>query len=777
MVSFKPLMSQQIDTLEYSTGNLTAQQQLLNYPLPRFKPNNGLNKNFIWFGLGYFSGRQQPNVTNQMMINTAKIDAVEFYTNWNYYFPVTENLGTYSSPSNYADTINNLNAALVSIAKRNPSWKTSAISFWAQINGNVTNKNLSSDHYLRNTSGQFIDLSGNMTTNKFWSPVAPNLSIISDGEKQRNYLINLTNALGRPVTILNENGEVLPLISRNGGVLNNDPFVRSDYDNLSYPPTLNILSTNDYRGRKFTDQTILYRDKLLSASQSTIFTHYGLDGQTDYRPVWGRSKYINSPINGRYYPTGDFYPRWPNNWRSWAGAWHGLGWFADCKYWEMQSGDSLFSPFVCAGWNIDETKNMRPAQYLATLKILSNWGAEFFYTGYFSLSAPFPDSKNWAWQTVIPVYAQAISSRYETFLKKGYSLDGDVPRYYLTSTTLWPNNPKYLFNTGDNRQLVAVRKLYDSEKYIITTAQMVDSNTIGNAPNVSYGKFKLGTDSLKVEFRRQGSVYYFDKNLNIFFQLDKWHQYQHPERWNKDIEIEAEVYDSIQNSTLKSYGIVRVGNNVDMTNVLTTIELNSNSKVWYSFNSRESSRNNVSSTKHFIWVRARNKTINTVSQIEINVNNWNSIFIPCIDDTNWTWYKTRRWFRDRNHTLIFSTNSNVEIDKIYITTSDDPITNEQFEYCYSIGRFGEEVKNEVDIRVIPTIVDDFASIDLISTKNVSGVIIVFDSMGKVVYENNLDIFADTENTSFIQTSKLSQGTYVVSFHYEGKKAYNKFVKL
>ena len=152
--------AQTIDTLEYATGNKSAQEQLLSYPLPRFKPGHTLNRNFVWFGLNYFSGAQQSGVSNQQMIANAKANAVEFHNNWNYYFMVNDNIGSYSSPANYADTNNILSAALTAVAKRNPSFKTSAICFWAQIGGNITNNNLSNSHYIKNSSNQFLDLNG-----------------------------------------------------------------------------------------------------------------------------------------------------------------------------------------------------------------------------------------------------------------------------------------------------------------------------------------------------------------------------------------------------------------------------------------------------------------------------------------------------------------------------------------------------------------------------------------------------------------------------------------
>ena len=659
----------QIDPNEYATGNLTAQQQLQSYPLPRFKTGHTLNRNFIWFGIEYFSGLMQPNLTRPQIVNLAKTNAVEFHNNWNYYFPVSSNIGTYSTPAFYADTVNTFSAALTNVAKRNPSFKTSAICFWAQIGGNVSSSSLSNLHYLQNSSGQFLDLNGNVTSSKIWSPLAPNSSIAADGVKQRGFLQNLVTALGRPVDILNENGEILPLLNKNGNAISRDPRLAADKPILG-----NLTPTNyDYIGHRFAAQTKLYRDSLLKASPTTIFTHYAMDGQTDYRPAWNKSRDVNSKINGRYYPTGDFYPRWPSNWRSWAGAWHGLGWFADCKYFELQAGDSLMSPFVCAGWNIDETKNLRPAQYLATLKILSAWGSEFFYSGYFSLSAPFPDPKNWGWQAVMPVYAQGITSRYEEYLKAGTLLNGDVPRNYLGSTTLWPNNPKYLFNTGDTRQLVAVRKLNNSNKYVITTAQMVDANTPGNAPMVSFGKFKLGNDSLFVTFRRQGSVYIYDASnpsSRVFYQLDGWHQYEHPERWSSNLHFEAELFDNSTSGAVIKTEVPAGTAPGDYRNYTSYVTFNNTAQpVQYNFNARKS-------TTYNFWVKARSKNA-TGGSLIVSVTGQTQKMIGCINNTSWRWYSidanTRQpisysGLQNQNYLLsLLATNTNIEIDSILLT--------------------------------------------------------------------------------------------------------------
>lgn len=765
--------AQTYDSLEYATGRLSAQKQLFGYPLPRFKPNHTLNRNFIWFGLEYFSEWQQPGVSNQQMISNAKVNNVEFYRNWNYYFMVSSNIGSYSSPANYQDTINSFNGAMVSIARKNPSWKTSAISFWPQIGGNASNGNLSPDHYLRNSSGQFLDNNGNVSSTKYWSPVAPGSSIVSDGQKQKTYLDNLVNALDRPVDIINENGEILPLMSLNGNVIKNDPYVQSDYLGLGYPSTVNATSTNDYRGRRFSDQTKLYRDQFMSSYPSTIFTHYGIDGQIDYRPLWTHAKSINSKIKGRNYSTGDFYPRWPSNWRGWAGPWHGLGWMADCKYWEEAEGDSLFSPFIAAGWNINEVNNVRPAQYLALLKILSNWGAEFFYTGYFSLAPPFPSPTNWGWQTVIPVYAQAVSSRYEEFFRNGMSLQGDVPGNFLV-TTLSSNKPKYLFRTGDNRKLVAVRKLYNQQKYIITTAQMVDANTVGNAMDVSWDKFKLGQDSLLAEFRRQGSVYFYDADSGVFYQLDKWHQREHPERWDKNIDIEAEVFDNSYNAKIKTYGLTRNGSTLNTTNYVSCINMNRASMVEYNFSPRTTA---VSS--QYVFFRIRNTESGTTKKMNIRISNNSTITIKCIEDTAWTWYRVRMpVYPNTNNKIMVFPGGEVELDKFVVTEDSGYVAGGNYSQCYSVtSKYRPFNSEEALLRTFPTDASDNITVRIEnSEESLVGQLLIFDSMGRVCYKKDSFVFNDSSLENTINVVGLRPGVYTVSFVHSKGVSSSRFVK-
>jgi len=56
----------------------------------------------------------------------------------------------------------------------------------------------------------------------------------------------------------------------------------------------------------------------------------------------------------------------------------------------------------------------------------------------------------------------------------------------------------------------------------------------------------LGHKSIKVNARRQGSVYIYSEESTtpVFYQIDAWHEYMHPWYWSKNIYLEAELYSS-----------------------------------------------------------------------------------------------------------------------------------------------------------------------------------------------------------------------------------------
>lgn len=223
-------------------------------------------------------------------------------------------------------------------------------------------------------------------------------------------------------------------------------------------------------------------------------------------------------------------------------------------------GDHLFSPFVAAGWSIQSERNIRPAQWLGMLKLIAIWGAEFYYAGFFSLGVPFSPSQNWCYQAAMPAYAQAISSSYADILFDDASrpvLAGFQGAYQPgREPTFGPNAPvsssPWLWAGAPNRIAVARKASSSKELYVIAGAVERKSNQQGNSRAVANASVLLPTGSgaekadrkLQFEVRLQGSVYVYDATVPQpkFYQIDGWHEPQHPSYWSSHRNVEAELF-------------------------------------------------------------------------------------------------------------------------------------------------------------------------------------------------------------------------------------------
>ncbi|HUN01312.1 MAG TPA: hypothetical protein PLS00_00545 [Niabella sp.] len=88
--------------------------------------------------------------------------------------------------------------------------------------------------------------------------------------------------------------------------------------------------------------------------------------------------------------------------------------------------------------------------------------------------------------------------------------------------------------------MVLVRKL--DKKYLIYGTVQPSSNYKGNTAIEEGTTIMLEGKKIKVNIRRQGSMYVLDLSgaQPVFYQIDGWHQYEHPWYWSKDIVMEAE---------------------------------------------------------------------------------------------------------------------------------------------------------------------------------------------------------------------------------------------
>ncbi len=651
-----------VDVNEFAIGHpapsMTATEQINLFPVPRYKPGNTLLKNVNWMDPKYMGGCGQPGISNQQAATNSTIIQSQLANNFNYYFNVEMGNGLFQNEYTTA-------------ANANPNFKLSLIIFRAQLNGNspdLNSQNKPASHYLQNASGQFIDANGNVTSSKIWRPTAPTSSYAADGNNTLSSLNDMFSRLNRNVDVVNENGELFP--HPTDVAMAKDPVVTA-------AKNASGLDWEHFLSKKYQEnETQSYRDILMTHPRlsNAKFTEYSIDGFPQYRMKYAEARSVNSQINGQYYATPDFYPRWASNWRNWMAAWHGWQWIVESRVNELAMGDKLYSPFVAAGWDNNEEVNMRPAQWLGLLKCLGMTGAEFYYTGYFSLSSPFPDSKNWIWQSVMPAYAQAVTSRYEDFLRNGSLMDGDVANSYTN-----PTAPGYSFWAGDLRKLVVVRKHNSINKYAITGTVQPNSNMVGNAEEESIAKIYLDGQYVSFKVRRQGSTYIYDKSnaaSPVFYQLDAWHENTHPSRWSKDFNLEGELFDNT-NSQVSIKTQVPSGTTAgDFTNYTSYVAWPDNTPnptpVEYTFTPRSGSNNEL-----YVWVRARARG-GVATSMNVQVDNAAAKTIGCISDTAWTWYRydactqlpiNIQSLTIQNHIFrITPGNDKLEIDRIILTT-------------------------------------------------------------------------------------------------------------
>ncbi|MBT8195440.1 MAG: T9SS type A sorting domain-containing protein [Bacteroidia bacterium] len=670
----------------HPAASIDAITQLKTFPTPRYKKGNTLIRNFQWTNPKFLGGHTFPGVSVQQAVANSVTIQKELMYNFNYSVLASENSkDTYT----LSDT-NTFQGAWIKLANENPNITSSAISFWGQTKpadagypssiAYAMRKDLHPVHYIKNAQGQYLSAAGYVTSNPQISPAAPIDSFLFDGLTQRHYFSQILSHLTRPLDYITDNGEVTQFYTP--ATMSMDPAIVSEKNSMgltfeAYQATKKVAVTNQYRDAFMT----------LPGLANTNFTEYNVSGNDDYQPQYSISRVINMPINGNRYPTTSFYTRWPSNWRNWTADLHGWQWIVECRNRELALGDKFYSPYVSPGWDLNPELNVRPGQWLGLLKLLGMSGGEFYYTAFFNEALPYPDPKNYVWQTVMPSYAQAITSRYEDIFKNGDLMNGDVPNYWYN-----PTAPGYSFWTGDFRKLVVVRKHSSSNKYAITGTLQPSSNMINQTDNEDGAKIVLDGNPIEFNVRKQGSTYYFD-NTNptepVFYQLDEWHEHKHPSRWSTELIIESELYDNLtanfQVKTQKVPGATHY-NFINSTSYLTFNSV-PNTPAEYYIHPRTTNQSN-----YYFWVKARSKSGNATA-IDVSFQNGTAQTVGCISDTTWNWYRINACNQQpivfQNLTnqeylvTLLPQNTDVEIDKIHITSNQNLVLGTSNSACTS----------------------------------------------------------------------------------------------
>jgi hypothetical protein len=646
-------------------------EQIKWYPRARFKTGHSMPPNIDVCNIEYAAGGGQTiapitsptlytQITQAQKVANAKEISIETAQNWNmalsFYNINGKNASDFGS-------VANTYGMMAKLANDSSHFPASAGAFRIQLPGSlIWSLTLANDQYLQNSSGTKIAVDGRFRLRPTVNPA----NYVGDGNQIRSTLQALIAALPnrsatKKLDQIWENGEWYPVINQATGT--QDPVVNAAY-------LASGLDWYTFSSRKYKELAKnSYPDVFLSLPglQNTRYAEYALDGQFQWRYKWSEVRQINTPqVDGDYMSTGDFYPRWPHNWRNWSTAWHGLKWFSISRAEEIGAGDEFFAPFVSAGWYPDEEKNMRPGQYLGLLKILNGMGAKYFYNSYFgNLGNPFALPPSWAYQYVLPCYAQAAVSRHYADFYNSKVLPGDVPQDYVAGT-----DSSLFFQTGDLRKIVTVRKVNGVEKYLIfgtlqNNTNMLDTLSIAGNATITIP----GAGQLKFQVRRQGSVYYFDNtnpSAKIFYQLDGWHEMSHPDRWSQDLIHEAELNETT-NSTIATTGI----SGTDYTGAVSYASLNNGQTITFKIQRTEQS----SSTRYF-WVRARSKNGSDCGITITGIGSSKSI--ECITNTSWAWYRVDKIsgvpiqftsMTSGAYTLTLTAINGIDIDKIALIES------------------------------------------------------------------------------------------------------------
>jgi hypothetical protein len=633
----------------YPLTEAPALEQLSSYPVPRYLPGNHLLRLFNWINPKFLGseGKNHPNDENAKMLSY--LIQKELITNWNYGV-VIAHAGVLFNGRHYGPYPKE-----IQLANEHPEVPLDVITFWTQgcpkEIGYKPVKPMIRD--LKTDSAYDLTFSRDgekYTEIKF---NFPDSLIHIDGEVQKYYLSNILKYLTRPINRINENGEEAP-----GPYLVD--YIQNDKDMVSMKNAMKIDSWEDFVSTRKLQMRNVYSSafmKELPQLKNTSFNFYITEGGPIDRFEWHIMKHSMTPVDGRYYSTPDFYPRWPKNWKDWTGAWHGWRWISIGRKTEIKDGDPLFSPFVAAGWSNVNEDNITPGQWLGLLKCLSAVGAEYYYVGYFNLGAPFNDPADYIWQAAMPGYAQAITSRFEDVLKNGNVLFDDKKQ------------PIINYPVDDKHVLVTARKANGLEKYVICGTYQPFSNDSDEIPESRNVSVTINGHNLSFEIRRQGSVYIYEKtpdNRSIFYQLDKWHENAHPDRWSKDFYVEAEVADSgISSNDIYT---VNKGNEGDYTDFISYIKLSGAQKALYHFDVRDSVNK-----AYYIWVHTKGES--TISVALVNSKGTPIELTKKLNSpANWEWSKIevpKDFSCCGNNTITMSSaKGELDLDKFVVTTKE-----------------------------------------------------------------------------------------------------------
>ena len=151
----------------------------------------------------------------------------------------------------------------------------------------------------------------------------------------------------------------------------------------------------------------------------------------------------------------------------------------------------------------------------------------------------------------------------------------------------------------------------------------------------------------------------------VFYQLDRWHQYEHPSRWRKELIYEAEVFDTASANIVIKTNYNTADSKIDFTSAESYIELNNHQWVGYTVNSRDVEH--LASTIYIMLYVKNEKHLSG----EITINDFKKSFSsPKNKDWNWIKIEVPKEVFMKNKYFVLkisSSTDNFEMDKVVIT--------------------------------------------------------------------------------------------------------------
>jgi hypothetical protein len=601
------------------SGCPTCLSQLQSFPDPRYEPSAveafGIIPNYNWMAPGYMAGENNPAVDRRTVDNTSVLIQAELAKKWGYGIVLDGHL--------CCSDRQNLTIKLAN-ALSHVSLDVNIIR--QQIRGGMQlhNQSLPTGCYVQNAAKQFVNCVGHSvpSTKKVLRPTSsvafaeaigcPDSLFDADGQYFRDKVFGkFEGMLQRRINRVNEDGEIFVSIGAGEGqTCAADPLVLKDYLDGPYSKILNTSNNKRAGWETYSSawrvrltqrfKAIFLTDPGFKTLEKVHYSEYQVQGDNNYfgkfaftgiiNPIfatrcslplltpagnWTMTRHINTPYasrGGQYYSTADFYPRHPQGWMTTSGPWHGIEWLLQVRAAEIARGDKFFSPFVAMGWSPHAEDNIRPAQSLGLLKIVQVWGAEFFYTGFFSVSKPFPHSANWCYQAAMPSYAQALLTQYAPIFFNGTLANATTDPHIAgggwggcasakcpqlgavrvpSKQELHQANDKApLLWAGAANRVAIGRKRDGVAQWVFALAIQRNSNTQNNSMLEAPATLNVKGigHPLRLTARLQGSVYIYDESGAsegigpTIKQVDGWHEATHPARWSKEMVYEAELF-------------------------------------------------------------------------------------------------------------------------------------------------------------------------------------------------------------------------------------------